>query len=123
MDTDSDLVFFLYVAILGLTGLAFIAGGLYALVSAISERKGVKAILLALLAIGFLGLTTTGYAGYLLWEYLTKDYFEYTLYWKIMFIPVVIAFAGFSALRDHLRKKKAAAAELARQPYSPIQQG
>ncbi|WP_027341971.1 hypothetical protein [Hamadaea tsunoensis] len=123
MESDSPVLFFIYVAILGLTGLAFIALGVVALVAAVRERKGGKAVLMAVLAIGFLGFGAAGYAGYLVWEYLTKEYFEYTLYWKVMIIPVVVLIAGISALRDHLRKKKAAAAERAKQPVSPVQPG
>jgi hypothetical protein len=119
MDTSSDLVFFGYVAILGLTGLAFFGIGIFATIAAIRQSQGAKAIIVGLACVLFLGGGAGGYAGYLIWEYLTKDYFEYTLYWKVLIIPVVAVIGGISYLND-LRKKKRTEAQVS--PYLAPQQ-
>ncbi len=97
MDTDSFTSFAIYVAALGLSGILLIVLAVMGL--------GNRAIN------GLIGLVAGGYAGYLIYEYLTMEFFTYRRFIYAYVIPFVAIYQLYKGLKERKDERAAAVAQ------------
>jgi hypothetical protein len=111
METDSFASFALYVAALGLSGIMMLVLAAVGLGNRVAN--------------GLIGLIAGGYAGYLIYEFLTAEYFTYRRFIYAYILPFLAVYLLIKGLKDR-RNEKAAAAAQAAQPApaaAPAQEG
>ncbi|GIH03779.1 hypothetical protein Rhe02_18460 [Rhizocola hellebori] len=105
MDTDSTTSFAIYVAALGLSGLLFIVLAILGLGNRIAN--------------GLLGLVAGGYAGYLMYEFLTMEFFTYRRFIYAYIFPFFAVYQLYKGLKDRKNERAAVAAQAAQPAMAP----